>query len=257
MHHPLSPNGEALPRWLVLMGSAAILYHLTAITLAILDMKSGPWPDGLAEAPAFAHSLRSLSTVHGKYLRVVHSYDFPSNRPSDLPGVEFEVRLRDAQGHVFQTLHFPDPHANLWVRKRQEILAGNLAPDEPLEPPRAEILAAPGQKVPTVSLWALPNEFGANAGNSVVSNFSDKAPLHLQTVDYNNIPRDRQLMKPLDWSLVLERSYARYLCRKYQAASAEVLRHTREPVPPAVLFGNEIPSNALEDLVASFGEVTP
>jgi hypothetical protein len=257
MPHPRSPSGGALPRWLVLIGTAAVLYHLTAITLAILDMKSGPWPDGLAEAPAFAHSLRGLSTVHGKYLRVAHSYDFPSNRPSDLPGVEFDVRLRDARGNVLQTLHFPDPQANFWVRQRQELLARNLAPDQPLEPPRAEILAAPGQKVPTLSLWALPEEFAASAGNPVANGFPEKVALHLQTVDVNNVPRNRQLMKPLDWALVLERSYARYLCRKYQAASAEVLRHTREPVAPAVLFGNEIPPNALEDLVASFGEVTP
>ena len=257
MHQPLSPSGGELPRWLVLVGSAAILYHLTAITLPILDMKSGPWPGGFAEAPAFAHSLRDISTVHGKYLRIAHSYDFPSNRPSDLPGVEFEVRLRDAKGDVFQTLHFPDPQANLWVRQRQDLLARNFAPDQPLEQPRAEILAAPGQKLPTVSFWALPNEFGANAGNPSVNNFPENVPLHLQTMDYNNVPRNRQLMKPTDWALLLERSYARYLCRKYNAASAEVLRHTREPVSPAVLFGNPMPPNTLEDLVTSFGEVKP
>ncbi len=257
MHQPLSPSGDALPRWLVLVGSAAILYHLAAITLPILDMKSGPWPSGLAEAPAFAHSLSGLSKVHGRYLRVTHSYDFPSNRPSDLPGVEFEVRLRDGRGNVLQTLHFPNPHANLWVRQRQDLLARNLAPDQPLEPPRAEILAAPGQKLPNVSFWALPNEMSANTDKPPLQSFSENTPLHLQTVDQNSIPRNRQLMKPLDWSLVLQRSYARYLCRKYKAASAEVLRHTREPVTPAVLFGNEIPPNALEDLVASFGEVRP
>jgi hypothetical protein len=64
-------------------------------------------------------------------------------------------------------------------------------------------------------------------------------------------------MRPTDWALVLQRSYARYLCRKYGAVSAELLRHTREPVSPAILFGNAMPPNALEDLVASFGEVTP
>ncbi|HZV07509.1 MAG TPA: hypothetical protein VE999_20660 [Gemmataceae bacterium] len=257
MHQPISPNGGELPRWLVLVGSAAILYHLAAITLPILDMKSGPWPGGLAEAPAFAHSLRDISTVHGRYLRIAHSYEFPSNRPSDLPGVEFEVRLKDAKGNVIQTLHFPDPHANLWVRQRQDLLARNLAPDQPLEPPRAEILAAPGQKLPTVSFWALPNELGPNAGNPPVSSFPENTPLHLQTMEYNNVPRYRQLMRPTDLALVLERSYARYLCRKYNAASAEVLRHTREPVSPAVLFGGEMPPHALEDLVASFGEVSP
>ena len=255
MHPPLSPTAIALPRWLVLVGSAAIVFHLAAITLAVLDMKSGPWPGGYAEAPAFAHSASALSTVHGKYLRVVHSYDFPSNRPSDLPGVEFEVRLKDADGKVFQTLHFPDANANFSVRRRQELLARNLAPDQPLEPPGAELLAPPGQKIPTVSFWTLPNEFGPKAGNPPTNN--EKIQLHLRTVDYNHVPRNRQLMKPTAWALVLQRSYARYLCRKHGAASAEVLRHTREPVAPAVLFGNEMPPGALEDLVASFGEVTP
>jgi hypothetical protein len=255
MHQPLSPPTGAPPRWLVVVGSTAILYHLAAITLPVLDMRSGPWPSGYAEAPAFAHSARALYTLHGMYLRIVHSFDFPTNRPSDLPGVELEVRLKDADGNVSRTLHFPDPKANLWVRQRQELLARNLAPDQPLEPPGAELLAAPGQKVPTVSFWTLPNELSSDA-DKPPSN-GEKIQLHLQTVDYNHIPRNRQLMKPTDWALVLQRSYARYLCRKYGAVSAEVLRHTREPVAPAVLFGNELPPSALEDLIASFGEVTP
>ncbi|HTU23549.1 MAG TPA: hypothetical protein VMG10_36270 [Gemmataceae bacterium] len=255
MHPPLSPTATAPPRWLVRVGSAAILFHLAAITLSVLDMRSGPWPSGYAEAPAFAHSARALSTLHGRYLRVVHSYDFPSNRPGDLPGVEFEVRLKDVDGKVLQTLHFPDPKANFWVRQRQELLARNLAPDQPLEPPGAELLAPPGQKIPTVSFWTLPDEFDRGAGQPPAGNA--KVQLLLRTVDYNHVPRNRQLMKPTDWALVLQRSYARYLCRKYGAVSAEVLRHTREPVSPAVLFGNPMPPNALQDLVASFGEVTP
>lgn len=255
MHPPLSPTAGAPPRWLVLVGSAAIVFHLAAITLPVLDMRSGPWPGGFAEAPAFAHSARALSTLHARYLRVVHSYDFPSNRPSDLPGVEFEVRLRDADGKVLQTLRFPDAKANLWVRQRQELLARNLAPDQPLDPPGAELLAAPGQKIPTVSFWTLPTEFGA--GSEKPSLTGDTNQLLLRTVEYNQVPRNRQLMKPTDWAMVLQRSYARYLCRKHGAASAEVLRHTREPVAPAVLFGRELPPTALEDLVSSFGEVKP
>jgi hypothetical protein len=255
MHQPLSPTSGAPPRWVVFLGSAAILYHFAAITLAVLDLKSGPWPGGVAEAPAFAQSASVLSTIHGDCLRVVHSYDFTSNRPSDLPGVEFEVRLMDADGKVFQTLRFPDQSANFWVRQRQDLLARNLAPDQPLQPPGAELLAAPGQEVPTVSFWALPNDFGPNGGKPLAP--GEKPELRLETVDYNHVPRNRPLMKPTDWALVLERSYARYLCRKHGAASAEVIRHTREPVTPAVLFGNATPPNALEDLVASFGKVMP
>jgi len=254
MQPPVSPTASAPPRWLVLVGSAVILFHLAAITIPVLDMKSGPWPGGVADAPAFAHSASDLAMVHGQYLRVAHSYDFVSNRPSDLPGVQFEVRLKDADGRVFNTVRFPDFNANLWVRQRQEILARNLAPDQPLAPPGAELLPAPGQEVPTVSFWAMPNEFGpvgSAPGNG------EKVQLSLQTVDYNHLPRNRQLMRPTEWALVLERSYARYLCRKYGAVSAEVVRYTREPVTPAVLFDNGTPPNVLEELVASFGEVTP
>lgn len=252
MQQSQSPTAGVPPRWLVRVGSAAILYHLVAITLPVLDVKSGPWPGGLAEAPAFAHSASGLSKVHAQIFRVVHSYEFPTNRPSDLPGVEFDVRLRDTDGKVIQTLHFPDPKANFWVRQRQDLLARNLAPDQQLESPGAELLAPPGQEIPKVSFWSLPEEFDPAAAKP-----GDKPELHLRTVEYNAVPRNRQLMKPTDWALVLYRSYARYLCRKYGAASAEVLRHTREPVSPAVLFGNELPPNALEDLVASFGEVKP
>ncbi len=253
MQPSVSPTASAPPLWLVLVGSAVILFHLTAITLPVLDMKSGPWPGGVADAPAFAHSASDLAAVHGE-LHIAHSYDFVSNRPSDLPGVQFEVRLKDADGKVFNTLRFPDPNANRWVRQRQEILARNLAPDKPLAGPGAELLPAPGQKVPTVSYWALPEEIDSKSSAPAPG---EPMRLRLHTVDYNLVPRKRQLMQPTDWALVLEHSYARYLCRKYGAASAEVVRHTREPVTPAVLFGNDPPPNLLEELIASFGEVTP
>jgi hypothetical protein len=59
-------------------------------------------------------------------------------------------------------------------------------------------------------------------------------------------------MRPSDWALVLARSYGRYLCRTHGAASAEIVRHTREPVSPAVLFGMRPPPNAFDEYVATF-----
>jgi hypothetical protein len=256
-------GGSPLPRWLVAAGSAAIAYHLVAITLPVLDTPSGPWPTpvgrSLDEPPYFAHAAAPLATLHGKYLRVAHSYHFVTNRPGDTPGVEFEVRLRDEGNNLLETLRFPDPGANPWVRHRQELLASALAPDLPVEPPAGEVIAPPGAAVPTVPIWTLPDDPPlVLAGiNSPRPGADDKVPLRLNLVPQHLIPRNRGVMRPTDWSLVLARSYARYLCRTHGAATAEIIRHTRESVPPGVLFGNEVPAPAFDDLVASFGEMGP
>src|SRR5262245_11860507 len=97
-----SASAGPLPRWLVIVGSLAICYHLAAIIIPILDVPSAwssPMGRSIADPPAFAHALGDLSGVHAR-LRVTHSYHFVSDRPGDLPGVEFEVRLRDREGKV-------------------------------------------------------------------------------------------------------------------------------------------------------------
>jgi hypothetical protein len=234
-------------------GSAAIVYHLAAIIIPILDMPSGPWATPMgrmaADAPDFARSSAGLANLHGDYLRVAHSYHFVTNRPADIPGVEFDVILRYEDGRQ-ETLHFPDPNANPWVRHRQEVLASALAPDLPTEKPQSDIIAAPGQKPPMVDIWALPEEkFTADAGPP--SGPPDrKAALHLERVPQHRL-RYRDYWRPSEWALVLARSYARYQCRTHGAASAEVVRHTREPVGPDVLFGGDAPD--LTEVVASFG----
>ena len=35
--------GGGLPRWLIVAGSAAILFHLTAIIVSYLNVPNGPW----------------------------------------------------------------------------------------------------------------------------------------------------------------------------------------------------------------------
>jgi hypothetical protein len=81
-------------------------------------------------------------------------------------------------------------------------------------------------------------------------------PLHLAAVPQHRLPRYPGRWRPSEWSLILARSYGRYLCRTHGAASAEIVRHTREPVPPAVLFGQETPPAVFNDLVANFGEMS-
>jgi hypothetical protein len=258
---PRAPSAShwPIPRWLIASGSVAIVVHLAAIVIPILDTPSGPWVtnEGVSpsEAPAFAHSASGLATVHAGVLRVAHSYHFVTNRPADIPGVQFDVRLKNDQGDVIETLHFPDQNANPWVRHRQEVLASALAPDLPIQQQGGEVIPAPGEN-PMVFLWALPNE--DFSGTQPPPPPSDRnVPLHLQAVPQHRVPRYRMAMRPSEWSLILARSYARYLCRTRGAASAEIIRHTREAVSPAVLFDNETPPAAFNDLAASFGDMSP
>jgi hypothetical protein len=251
------PGARALPRWLIAVGSAVIVFHFAAVLIPILDTPSGPWATPMgrtaAEAPSFAHEAASLANFHGDFLRVVHSYHFVTNRPADIPGVQFEVVLRDKDGTVMKTLAFPDPGANPWVRQRQEILASSLAPDLPAEKPASDIVAPPGQKPPMVDVWALPGEtFTANASPPPAAPNDRKSALHLERVPQHRVPRYRDSWRPSEWSLVLAHSYARFLCRENNAASAEIIRHTREPVGPDVLMGGDTVD--LSEIIASFGE---
>ena len=262
MHERPVKAGGVLSGWWVAAGSAAILFHLTAIIIPILDVPSGPWPTGAGNAmgdpPQFAHGASGLTTLHGKYLRIAHSYDFVTNRPGDMGGVRFEVRLRDADRNVMGTYQFPDPTVNPWVRHRQTLLASALAPDQSIPPPAGELLAAPGQKAPTLSVWLLPEEDSPEVKYARALALDDrKVQLRLRTIPQHLVPRNRQVMRPSAWSLVLAQSYSRYLCRQHGAASAELIRVTRDPVLPAPLFGSEPPASAFEDLVATFGEVSP
>jgi hypothetical protein len=253
-----SASNSPIPRWLVAVGSAAIVVHLAAVVIPILDMPSGPWSNSegvsLEDAPGFAHSASGLTTVHADYFRVAHSYHFISNRPADIPGVRFEVRLKNDQGEVIETLHFPDPNANPWVRHRQEVLANALAPDLPIQQQGGEVIPAAGEN-PTVFLWALPGE--DFSGMKPPPPPTDRnVPLHLQAVPQHRVPRYRMAMRPSEWALILARSYTRYLCRTHGAASGEIIRHTRESVSPAVLFGNDTPPANFNDLEASFGDMS-
>lgn len=251
-----SPHGPALPRWLVVAGSAVILFHLAAVVVPILDVPSGPWsvPMGRipGDPPEFAHASAGLANWHADYLRLAHSYQFVTNRPADIPGVRFEAVLRDKDGNVTKTLTFPDPNANPWVRHEQEVLAASLAPDLPTEKPASDVISAPGQKPVSVDIWALPGEdFTSNAAPPAGAPGDRNLPLHLEHVPMFRL-RYRDYWRPSEWSLILVRSYARYLCRTHGAASAEIVRHTRNAVAPDVLFGGDTVD--LTETVASFGE---
>lgn len=253
-----SSNGGVLPTWLIVVGSAAILFHLAAVIVPILDSPSGPWPTPtgrtMDDPPAFAHAVGGLADWHAQYLRLSHNYHFIFNRPGDAPAVKMEVRLRDDAGNLIRTLTFPDPQANPWVRHRQELLVRALAPDLPAPTPGQEFIAAPGQKPPTATVWLTPED---HIPDATAPDSSDATiQLRLAVIPQHLVPRSHEVMRPSDWSILLAHSYARYLCRENGAATAEIIRISREPVSPGVLFGNEPSPEAFEELVASFGEVS-
>jgi hypothetical protein len=172
--------------------------------------------------------------------------------------VQLEVLLRNSEGELIRTLKIPDPEANPWVRHRQELLVRSLAPDLPVDPPGQEMIAAPGKSVPTQTIWVLPEERfpGDNVAQPAPGQTNQATQLRLRELPQHLVPRDRSVMRPSKWSVVLTRSYARHLCREYGAASAEILRHTREPISPLILFEIE-PGATFDELVASYGKVSP
>jgi hypothetical protein len=220
----------------------AILLHLGAVLIHTLAAPSGPWPgpDGvsMADPPSFIQPLdKPLVQGYLKPLKLTHNYHFWGNRPM-APGVYLEVRLKDAKGELLTTVRFPDRDANPWARHAQEVFAQGLVPDQPIAPLQGEEIPAPHQQVRMVPIWDIAAE----------------QSLRLRRVPEHLIPRNRQVYGPTEWSLVLVHSYARYLCRKHEAASAEVVRHSRESIPPAVLLMDNPPPMAFTDLLASYGD---
>lgn len=233
-----------VPPFLVVAGSVAILFHLGAVILHALAAPSGPWPNpegmGMAEPPVFTQSLdKSLLQGYLKPLKLTHNYHFSGNRPIT-PGVYVEAKLKDAKGEVVDTLRFPDPKANAWVRYLQGVFAQGLVPDQPIAPPQGEAVPAPHQQVRTVPIWDLAGDQG----------------LQLRRVPEHLVPRNRQVYGPTEWSLVLVRSYARYLGREHGAASVELVRHSRESIHPTAFLTGGPPPMAFTDLIASYGDIS-
>jgi len=240
MPHSMADAVSPLPRWLVVLASLAIVAHLVAIGGRVLSAQSGPWVTQMgpsqAVAPEFAQEIdRVCSPSYLKPLRMTHDYHFPSNRP-ELPGVYFEAILKDEAGKVTKTIRFPDDRENFWIRQRQLLLARALADDIPVQPPPGEAIAAPRQQAPSVEIWDL----------------SPDKTLRLRSVPEHLVPRDHPVFRASEWSKILARAYGRYLCRVHGAASAQVFRHTKEPMLSGALLVDEA---SPEELVAAFEEV--
>jgi hypothetical protein len=246
---PPARTNRPLPQGAIVAGSVLIVFHFLAVSMGALAAPSGPWPTNFgssyALAPPFAASVNDFT---GKYLlrplHMTNNYHFASNYP-EAPEVFFEVRLKDDNGKVTKTLKFPDAQANYWLRHRQRLLAQALGDDQPVQAPQGEQVLPQGQKFPTLNIWL------SNEGDSV---------LRLKSVSQLEIPKNRPVSRPSDWSLLLAKAYVRHLCREHAAASGELIRHSRNPIYPTVLFVNgPLPREAVasEELVCSFGEYRP
>src|SRR5262245_9651803 len=249
---PSSPSSPArpLPRGLIVIGSIAIVFHLFALFILAVAAQSGLWPTPLgfgspAEPPEFSKSVRNtLLSAYLEPLHLTHNYHFDTNRP-ETPFVYFEVKLRDADGKLLKSLKFPDADANFWVRHRQNLLAQSLGNDQPYQPPQSVRLGAP-----KVRVWysEQPRQ---------ESRLEEKEERDLQEM------RARQnievFFQPSDYSLLLAKSYARYLCRTYGAAKAEIVRHSREAILPVIVLPAATEAlfertSTFNTFVANFGE---
>jgi hypothetical protein len=227
---------------LIVAASVAILFHFFAVIVHVLAAPGLPWhgPDAVSipGPPSFARTLdEPLAQGYLKPLKLTHNYHFPSNHPI-VPGVYVELKLKDAKGETQGTLCFPDPESNAWVRYLEGLFAQGLVPDQPIAPPQGEEIPAPHQQVRTTTIW------------------DGEQPLRLHRVPEHLIPRNRPVFGPTEWSQVLVDSYVRYLRRKHGAASVEVVRHSRDVIPPTVLLEDSPPPMAFKDLLANYGDTT-
>jgi hypothetical protein len=240
MTPPISPPDRVpVPRWAVLAGSLLIILHLGTVAVHVVAAPSGPWPgmDGSEPAPPPQFSQYADENLAVPYLtriKLTHNYHYPSNRVS-MPGAYLEFRLQDREGEVIKTVRLPDPNASAAVRGRQALAVRWFTDDRPIQPPQGEKIPPPGGKIPDVDTWVQVED--------------EMRKLKLTPVSEILVDRTRPVLGPTKWSLLVLESLARHLCRENGADSVEVVRKSREAIPPRILFEREVPP--LMDLLES------
>jgi hypothetical protein len=238
---PPSSGPPPWPRWLVVLVSVPIVYHLSSVILGALAAPSGPWPtpDGPAPAgapPAVVSLHESAAQPYLRATRLTHNSHFPSNRVGTSDAY-LEVRLENEAGQHVRTVRLPDPHAPPMVRQRQAQLIRALVEDQPVAPPASERIYPPNQLPPTVPIWDI----------------TQPGRLALVEVVENEIPRNRPAYRPTAWSLLVVRSCARHLCRVHGASHARVIRYSRDPISPEVLLSAGSVPESIDELVSDYG----
>lgn len=246
---PVRDDTPVLPPALKIAGSAVVLFHFIALGGMVISAPSGPWFPGSPQIPGpqFAAPIEVAASPYLLATRMTHTYRFAADRPR--PTVYFEVNLTDENGRNLKTRKFPDPKASPWVRHRQRLLAEGLFGDTPVPPPQGERLGAPPR-----TIWEpVPPQPGEKPN-------PDKMVAVLKSVPEHLVPRDRPVLSPSEWSLLLAKAYARHLCREHNAVSAEIVRHSREQVLPPTWLPRmpgqeraEPPDPLFMELVYNFG----
>jgi hypothetical protein len=252
-------SAKELPAWAIWLGSLVIGVHFLAVGTLVLSAANGPWAvrldervmESTASGPKFAETLSDVFTPwYLEPLRLTHNYHYtPERMPKVqtwdagnrllISSVYFEARLKDARGTLLRTIKFPGDTSNVWLRHRYKLLALGLGNDQPVQVNRAEVIPGPGKKMGKVTFW----------------DSSDQNLWKLTSEDEHLVPKDRPVMQPSEWSLLLAHSYQRYLLRKYDdAASVELIRHSKDPVLPDFMYLPNLPPNTFNELVCSFGE---
>jgi hypothetical protein len=240
MSEPYLQAPAQVPRWLVWVGSIAIVFHLGAVGVHALAVQSGPWAgnQGGPEPPPylFARLNEMIGADYLKQLRLGMVYHENANKNPAWPGIYLEFHLKDNHGNEIKTVRVPDENANSWVRHRQGILTFGFGIDQRVAPRQTEMIYAKGQEAPKVQIWQM-----------------HKGEYRLIQVEENKVPLNEPVFGPPEWTLMLAQSYSRYLCEIYGAAKAEVVRHYQEPIPPLVL-SEDVPARAFSEIVSNFGE---
>jgi hypothetical protein len=236
--------GPPLPRWAAFVGSLLIVYHLGCVALNAMAATSGPWPN--MEGAEMAMPPHAVAVAHEKaampYLKAIkqtHNYHFRTNRVG-MPEAYLTIELLDKNGTSVKSLRFPDPKGPAALQERQAALVRWVVDDQPVQPKMTEGVAAPGGKVPTLTVWDNPQ--------------GEQRQLTLTEILENEVKRDRPTFRPSPWSILVLRSLERHLCRAYGADSAEIVRHSREPVSHRILMEREVMIDT-EELKSKYGRL--
>jgi hypothetical protein len=218
------------PRWLMIVGSVAISFHLLTLGFQALAAPSGPWPEpppigsSPMPPPVFAATLHYWTGPwYLPPLKLTNNYHFVTNNTNGI-GIELEARLTDRDGNQV-VVKLPDEDANFWVRQRETLLAAGLGDDMPFVPQGAPKVAPEGQ-TPRVLIWERPE---------------GETKERLKEEEEQKLSRVAPTMQPNRLALILADSYARYLCRKYDVKKVELIRHYQSRIPPAIMFPDQQP----------------
>lgn len=218
----------------------AMLFHFGAVVVRIIASPSGPWPTrfgtSTATPPQFAYDALAIVEPYLRSLRLSHDYHYLGNRP-DRPMARLVWVSPPSAGSMHKQELLPDPMANMWVRHRQELLARWLADDQPVTPPIGEMIPAPNTSAPSALVWEPVGD----------------RQLQLRQIPVHLIPRDQPVFRPSEISLVMARSYARHLARQNRSGPGRIARQTHEAIPPAILFEQNVPTDAFAELMSDFG----